>query len=248
MVEKIKAFNNPLTIIAIFAALAEVAGTVALGLVDKPPQQTFVLFVMGFPTLLVALFFVTLNFNPKVLYAPSDFRDEENFLSTLIGTQRVSMSLDEVTRQLKESKNQILTQAVEQITAAGGAERSKLETILGLQLRRIEARIESVRQTVQEVASDAIVTPHPQSRFQVRILQLLEAQHRAMSAAEIASCLDNADLDVTLRALARLNERSLVMKLSNIGQEDHYLIGTLSVRNRKTATSVRWEAKDISIK
>jgi hypothetical protein len=59
MIEKIKAANNPLTIIAIFAALAEVAGTVALGLVDKPLQQTFVWFVMGFPTLLFALFLVT---------------------------------------------------------------------------------------------------------------------------------------------------------------------------------------------
>jgi hypothetical protein len=120
MVEKIKAVNNPLTIIAIFVALAEVAGTVALATVDKELQHTFVRFVIGFRTLLAALFFATLNFNPKVLYAPSDFRNEENLANTLIGTQRVSMSLHEVTRQLEESKNQILNQAVEQITAVGG--------------------------------------------------------------------------------------------------------------------------------
>jgi hypothetical protein len=35
---------------------------------------------MAFPTLLILLFFITLNFNYKVLYAPSDFKDEDNFL------------------------------------------------------------------------------------------------------------------------------------------------------------------------
>jgi hypothetical protein len=29
------------------------------------------------------LFFYTLNFNPKVLYAPSDYRDDSSFLAAL---------------------------------------------------------------------------------------------------------------------------------------------------------------------
>lgn len=184
MVEKIKAVNNPLTIIAIFAALAEVAGTVALGLVDKPLQQTFVWFVMGFPTLLVALFFVTLNFNPKVLYAPSDFKDEENFLRTLIGTQRVSRSLDEAKRQVEEAKSQILNQAIEQVTAVGSTERAKLEDILDRQLRRIESKIDSARETAQEVASDATAA-HPRLHQAGRILGYLVGRQEPVSAAEI---------------------------------------------------------------
>lgn len=86
MAEKSISVNNPLTVVGIFAALAEVAGTIALGTVDKAIQATFVWFVMGFPVLLLVFFFLTLNFNPKVLYAPSDFRDERYFLSTLSGT------------------------------------------------------------------------------------------------------------------------------------------------------------------
>jgi hypothetical protein len=38
---------------------------------------------MIFPALLVALFFATLNFNHRVLYAPSDYQNEENFLRSL---------------------------------------------------------------------------------------------------------------------------------------------------------------------
>ncbi|MFI0472669.1 hypothetical protein ACGLWX_08085 [Halomonas sp. HMF6819] len=80
MIEKMNRVNNPLTIIALFAAFAEVASTISLGLLDPSVQKIFVWFVMLFPVLIVSVFFLTLNFNNKVLYAPSDFNDEKNFL------------------------------------------------------------------------------------------------------------------------------------------------------------------------
>ncbi len=102
-----KKVNNPLTIIAIFAALAEIAGTgVLLGL-DDGLQKTFIWFVMVFPVLLVGLFFLTLNYNPKVLYAPSDFSDENNFLSLLAGQIQLDQKLSEVSMIVAESKEEI---------------------------------------------------------------------------------------------------------------------------------------------
>lgn len=80
MLESIKKISNPLTIIAIFAGLAEVSGTVVLPFLKEDSQSLYVWFLMVFPTLLILLFFLTLNFNYKVLYAPSDFKDEDNFL------------------------------------------------------------------------------------------------------------------------------------------------------------------------
>lgn len=85
MVEKFKKISNPLTIIAIFAGLAEVSGTTVLPFLDSGIQPTFVWFLIGFPTLLILLFFITLNFNSRVLYAPTDFRDEDNYLKTMSG-------------------------------------------------------------------------------------------------------------------------------------------------------------------
>lgn len=38
---------------------------------------------MLFPFALIAVFFLTLNFNHRVLYAPSDFKDEDNFVNIL---------------------------------------------------------------------------------------------------------------------------------------------------------------------
>ncbi len=72
--------KNPLTIIAIFAGIAEVSGTVVLPFVSTENQETFIWFLMIFPIILVVGFFITLNKNHKVLYAPSDYKDEENFM------------------------------------------------------------------------------------------------------------------------------------------------------------------------
>lgn len=85
MTENIKRINNPLTIIAIFAALAEVNATIAIGLVAPSLHSIFIWFVMGFPTLLVILFFITLNYNTKVMYSPSDFKDDKTFVQSLYG-------------------------------------------------------------------------------------------------------------------------------------------------------------------
>lgn len=71
--------KNPLSIIAIFAAIAEIFGTGVLPLLEPENQSIFIWFLMFFPCLLVSVFFVTLNFNHKVLYAPSDYKDDEGF-------------------------------------------------------------------------------------------------------------------------------------------------------------------------
>lgn len=67
MIEKVGPIKNPLTIIAIFAAIAEISGTIVLPFIDKTNQAIYVWFLMVFPILLILLFFLTLNFNHKVL-------------------------------------------------------------------------------------------------------------------------------------------------------------------------------------
>ena len=89
MALQIKQVSNPLTLIAIFASLAEIAATSVLPIVEGEVQGVFVWYVMLFPVLLVVLFFITLNWNHGVLYAASDFSDESNFLRTLFGDRSV---------------------------------------------------------------------------------------------------------------------------------------------------------------
>lgn len=80
MIEKINTIKNPLTIIGIFAALVEISGTAVLPFVSENNQLTYIYFLIIFPCFLVFSFFLTLNFNHKVLYAPSDYTNEDNFM------------------------------------------------------------------------------------------------------------------------------------------------------------------------
>lgn len=82
MVEKIGHIKNPLTVIAIFAATVEVSGTTVLPFIEPNNQRLYIWFLMLFPVFLVGLFFLILNFNHKVLYAPSDYKNENNFLKS----------------------------------------------------------------------------------------------------------------------------------------------------------------------
>lgn len=110
-----KKISNPLTIIAIFAGLAEINGTVVIGLVPEQLQGTFLWFIILFPTILVLIFFYILNYNPKVLYAPSDFSNEENFLKTIdSGLKKfepIKMSVTAENYKNKENINDLIQKA-----------------------------------------------------------------------------------------------------------------------------------------
>jgi hypothetical protein len=123
MIEKVKPINNPLTIIAIFVMVAEIALTLAIKFVTPELQYIFIWFVMGFPVLIALLFFGTLNFNAKVLYAPSDFKDEQNFI-TALGIRQLSITLEEVNQQIDTAKKQIFEDVKKSI---GITEQSKQE-------------------------------------------------------------------------------------------------------------------------
>jgi hypothetical protein len=79
MLEKIGHIKNPLTVIAMFAGIAEVSGAVALPFLKPEVQGTYVWFLMLFPFFLVGVFFIVLWRRHHVLYAPSDFQNEQLF-------------------------------------------------------------------------------------------------------------------------------------------------------------------------
>lgn len=83
MTEKVGFIKNPLTIIAIFASITETSGSIILPFILPNNQFYFMWFLILFPTFLVVIFFITLNFNHKVLYSPSDYKDEANFVKTI---------------------------------------------------------------------------------------------------------------------------------------------------------------------
>ncbi len=208
MIDRVKAVNNPLTIIAIFAALAEIAGTVALKFVAADLQVTFIWFVMLFPTLLVLLFFLTLNFNPKVLYAPSDFRNEENFLNVISGVGRLSINLDEVQQQLEQAKTQIIDDAVKQIGIASENERARLVHIVNSRINPVQERVESTRESAEDVAQESFITDIPKGTRLWKLFEIL-SEGRSISGQELVDRVGFPSSEALYVHIARLRRKGL---------------------------------------
>ena len=83
--------QNPLGIIAIFAGLSEVAGTVMIPYLSIDLQAVFIWFVMTFPILIVGLFFLVLYQKPQNFYSPDYYKDEQNFVATILKISRTEI-------------------------------------------------------------------------------------------------------------------------------------------------------------
>jgi hypothetical protein len=103
--------RNPLTVVAIFAGSSEVAGIAILPLLAESTQAVYVWFLMSFPILVLLLFFATLNWNHKVFYAPSDFKDEDNFFKAF-----QPASSKERTEKLKDDVRELSPLGAEAVT------------------------------------------------------------------------------------------------------------------------------------
>lgn len=88
MIRLNRKITNPMTIIAIFAVLSEASAAVSLPFLDNEERALYIWFLISFPFYLLFLFFATLNFNYRSLYAPSDFEKSEHFLKVMESTDR----------------------------------------------------------------------------------------------------------------------------------------------------------------
>lgn len=77
-----------MTIIAIFAALSETSAAVSLPFLDHQERELYVWFLISFPFYLLFLFFATLNFNYRSLYAPTDFEKGKHFIKVMDNVDR----------------------------------------------------------------------------------------------------------------------------------------------------------------
>ncbi|MCG6573635.1 hypothetical protein EGM97_02815 [Pseudomonas sp. AF32] len=83
MNKPLKTITNPMTLIAIFATLSETSAAISLPFLDDQDREYYLWFLISFPFYLLLLFFITLNFNYRSLYSPSDFRKNKHFVKTM---------------------------------------------------------------------------------------------------------------------------------------------------------------------
>lgn len=86
MNKPLKTITNPMTLIAILATLSETSAAISLPFLDDQDREYYLWFLISFPFYLLLLFFITLNFNYRSLYSPSDFRKSKHFIKTMDDT------------------------------------------------------------------------------------------------------------------------------------------------------------------
>ena len=90
MIKLKQRITNPMTVIAIFATLSETSAAVSLPFLDDQGKRIYIWFLISFPFYLLFLFFATLNFNYRSLYAPSDFEKGKHFIKVMDNAERRS--------------------------------------------------------------------------------------------------------------------------------------------------------------
>ncbi len=244
MIEKIKSINNPLTIIAIFATLAEIAGTVALATVAPELQGIFIWFVMLFPTLLVVCFFVTLNFNPRVLYAPSDFKNEEHFVDIVAGSRHLTDSLKYLKTDLSNFKEQLKKEILSEDMGQSNEKMMKLSELFDSKLNELSSKIEESRMSAEELSSDITFDLFSRKGLQIAILSVLAMIRKPATAGDIAKAL-KINETYMLSTLDRLQRLGFI---ESVAVDKPYREGTTMgyqlVKNRKIRKTLQNAATD----
>ncbi len=100
--EKSSSIKNPLVMVGVFASISELAMSVVLTQLPSNLQEKFLWFVMGFPSVLICIFFFILYKRPAVFFSPSDYSRQELYVSSIGATSQVP-ELTIKMRQLEET-------------------------------------------------------------------------------------------------------------------------------------------------
>jgi len=144
--------SNPLTIVGIFSGITEIAGTTVIAFLSPELQAIFIWFVMVFPILLVVLFFLTWNFNPEVLYSPSDYRDDEAFLKMLTKKYKkdVENNIFQIEAMLVDAKKEIIDITSEALTDNSETSPIEMEAIVDDKINVIIDKLDETKYTASE--------------------------------------------------------------------------------------------------
>ncbi len=181
--------SNPLTVVGIFAGIAEIAGTSVITFLTPNLQQIFIWYVMLFPILLVLLFFITWNFNPSVLYSPSDYQNEDNFIKIVTKAYR---NFDEIQAMLTNIGKEVRDNSDESIE------------------KTIDEKLDRIRRKLEETQNDytKLTNITLSSSPEKEIMRIL-VNEGDISFNELLDKLNITEVSLT-RALERLRNINLI--------------------------------------
>lgn len=230
MNSKFGTVKNPLTIIAIFAGIAEVSGTAILPFLQNQSQSLYVWFLMILPILIVILFFITLNWNHKVLYAPSDFKNEDNF----VGILQKASTRDMLSQTVKEADELAVSgQDVESTDTSGTTEKGEeqgIPEVTSVNSTNEEISVNDIFDRL-ELAKERIPTKDiRQERNVIRVTLQRKIREEIEIAEKLAVEKLGKELGVPIETGVQLN----------LGKGKHIFDGVIRQNNKLTVVDVKF--------
>ena len=198
---KYEKVTNPLTIVSIFSGLAEIAGTTVTALLPPDLQAIFIWFLIFFPVLLVALFFITWNLNPKVLYPPSEYPNPDHYIALITRKHKseVDNGIDEASSMLVKVKDDIketVTREMERIANVNDIDLRTVDSILEGKIELIIDKLNSTKQSTSELIRST--SDYAEIGSQILVMEVLSSG-RSFSINELCQ-----DTKIAKPILARL--------------------------------------------
>lgn len=114
----VSAVTGPLKMIAVFATSSEVIGTLVVPFIDDTRNQlVLIAFLVVYPAILTFLFFFVLYKKHLVLYGPSDFSNQKDFLELTLKTKEIAKIAKQTlgSQENNEDKIKSLGKAIDDI-------------------------------------------------------------------------------------------------------------------------------------
>jgi len=216
MLEKMKSVSNPLTIVGLFCGVVEVVGLIVMGTGNLAPeaQRDLIWLVKWFPILLVLLFFVTLWFKDRVLYAPGDFKDEKNYLDLARANAKQRLDIEIVQKMIASASSEIISEVSKTFPTNEKNESIEMERFIIAVGEIIQDKLQPIQSfagTLKEGSDYSLLSTVAANteKHEYYIWQLLHDESRPMTLKDIASRLTLNEYAVSLM-LYSLTSRDIV--------------------------------------
>jgi hypothetical protein len=143
--------KNPLGIIALFLSLIYVLACLVLGstisLLVSDERKILIWFIVLFPVCILIVFFILVTYHHTKLYAPSDFKDEKNFIESSKQTKYVNQRENKIIEKIENnSENKHILSLLTHSSVTGllalYAVKLSIEKNIGFSLENLESNVE----------------------------------------------------------------------------------------------------------
>ncbi len=200
------------------------------GNISPEAQRDLVWLVKWFPIILVSLFFVTLWFKDRVLYAPGDFKDEKNYLDLARANAKQRLDIEIVQKMIASASSEIISEVSKTFPTNEKNEGVEMERFIKAVGEIIQDKLQPIQSFAGNLKEDEYVFMSPPTvsalKTESDILRVLHSESKPITLGELVFKL-NLDEYFVSKSLFALLKKGYVRENTGEGGGRTYSAGKL---------------------